>query len=71
MEHDVYICYSEFDSYIAGEICKKLEKGYEIEQIAEILEENESTIRTIVEIAQKYAPEYDTEKILKELWECK
>lgn len=60
----------EFKKLIS-QICKKLEKGYEIEQIAEILEENESTIRTIVEIAQKYAPEYDTEKILKELWECK
>lgn len=50
-------------------ICKKLEKGYEIEQIAEMLEEDESSIRTIVEIARKYAPEYDTAKILKELWE--
>ena len=57
----------EFKKLIS-QICKKLEKGYTIEQMAEILEEDESTIRTIVEIAMKYAPEYDTEKILKELW---
>ena len=52
-------------------ICKKLEKGYTVEDMAEILEEDESTIRTIAEIAQKYAPEYDTAKILKELWKNK
>lgn len=48
--------------------CKKLTKGYSIEEIADILEEDEKTIRDIVEIAQKYAPEYDTDKILKEVW---
>ena len=53
------------------QICKKLEKGYTVEMIAEILEEDASTIQNIVDIAQKYAPEYDTEKILKELWESK
>lgn len=52
-------------------ICKKLEKGYTVEMIAEILEEDASTIQNIVDIAQKYAPEYDTAKILKELWESK
>lgn len=48
--------------------CKKLTKGYSIEEIADMLEEDEKTIRDIVEIAQKYAPEYDTDKILKEVW---
>ena len=33
------------------------------------LGEDEVIIRNIVEIAQKYAPEYDIEKILKELLE--
>lgn len=52
-------------------VCKKMEKGYTVENMTEILEEDESTIRTIAEIARKYAPEYDTAKILKELWENK
>lgn len=53
---------------IISQICKKLEKGYAVEQIAESLEEDETTIRIIVDIAQKYAPEYDTVKIFKEFW---
>lgn len=52
-------------------VCKKMEKGYTVENMTEILEEDESTIRTIAEIAWKYATEYDTAKILKELWENK
>ena len=45
--------------------------NFKDENVQEILEEDESTIRTIAEIAQKYAPEYDTAKILKELWKNK
>lgn len=56
---------------LISQTCKKLEKGYTIEMIADILEEDESTIRTIVEIAMKHAPEYDTAKILKDLLENK
>lgn len=52
-------------------VCKKLTKQYSIEEIANILDEDVTIIRNIVEIAQKYAPEYDTEKILKELLENK
>ncbi|MDD3368009.1 MAG: Rpn family recombination-promoting nuclease/putative transposase [Lachnospiraceae bacterium] len=44
-------------------ICKKIKKKYSITQIAEALEEEESTIREIYNIAVKYAPEYDEEKI--------
>ena len=52
-------------------VCKKLEKNYSIEEIADILDEDVISIRNIVEVAQKYAPEYDTSKILNELWENK
>ena len=48
-------------------VCKRLTKGYTIEEIADMLEEDEATIQKIVDIAQKYAPKYDIEKILKEL----
>lgn len=54
---------------LISQTCKKLEKGCTIEMIADILEEDEAIIRNIVEIAQKHAPEYDIEKILKELLE--
>lgn len=59
------------DRMLIQKTCKKLAKGYSAEEIANHLEEDETTIHTIVEIAQKYAPEYDTAKILKELWEDK
>lgn len=61
------------DRMLIQKTCKKLAKGYSAEEIANHLEEDESTIRNrnIVEIAQKYTPEYDTAKILKELWESK
>lgn len=48
-------------------VCKKLIKGYSVQEIADILEEDESLIQTIVEIAEKYAPEYNTDKIYKDL----
>ena len=54
---------------LVKQVCKKLIKGYSIKEIANHLEEDESTIQNIIEIAQKYSPEYDTAKILKELWE--
>ena len=52
-------------------VCKKLTKEYSIEDIASILDEDVTIIQNIVEIAQKYSPEYDTNKILKELWKDK
>ena len=38
-----------------------------VAQIAEALEETEEKIGRIVEVAQKYAPEYDERKILDEM----
>ncbi len=61
-------------AYVAGEeagakilvnlICKKLKKGMSISQIADAVEEK---VQDIVDIAQKYAPNYDVEKIVEEL----
>ena len=48
-------------------VCKKLTKEYSIEDIANILDEDVAMIQSITEIAQKYAPEYDVNKILQEL----
>ncbi len=51
------------------QLVKKLEKNYTIPEIANHLEESEEYITQLVTIAQKYAPEYDAEKILEELHE--
>lgn len=49
------------------QICKKIEKGQGPEEIAEDLEEEIETILPIYELSMASAPEYDREKIYKEL----
>lgn len=48
-------------------ICKKIQKHCQVEEIAEALEENTQNIQRIYNVAVKYAPDYDVEKILEEL----
>ena len=48
-------------------VLKKLKKSCTVTQIAEDLEETEEKIGRIVEVARKYAPEYDERKILDEV----
>lgn len=48
-------------------ICRKLQKGHNISQIAEALEMKKSEIRPIYKIAQKYAPDYDPEAVFTEV----
>lgn len=48
-------------------VCKKIEKGKSVSEIADALEESEDTISRIVTIASQYAPEYDVDAICKEL----
>ncbi len=36
-------------------------------QIADAVEEDEARVQEIVDVAQKYAPDYDVEKIVREL----
>lgn len=49
------------------QVCKKLQKGKNAEQIAEELEADEKEVRKISEVAKELAPEYDPEKILERL----
>ena len=49
------------------QICKKVEKGQNPEEIAQALEEEIETILPIYELAASSAPEYDSEKIYKKL----
>ena len=46
-------------------ICKKLRKGKDIENIAEELKEEIGIVEKIYAIAQKFAPEYNIEEIMK------
>lgn len=48
-------------------VCRKLAKGKTPEVIAEDLEGDFSEVKRISDAATKYAPDYDTEKILQEL----
>ena len=47
-------------------ICKKLRKGKDVTTIAEELDAEVSIIEKIYVTAQKFAPEYDAEKVLQE-----
>lgn len=48
-------------------VLKKMKKNYTVPEIADILEEDESSIQRICDIAKKYAPDYDAEKVMKHL----
>ncbi len=52
---------------LVNQICKKLKKGMSVAQIADAVEEDEARVQTITDVAQKYAPDYDVEKIVQEL----
>lgn len=54
-------------SRLVNQICKKLKKGLPVVQIAEAVEEDEARVQAIVDVANKYAPDYDVEKIVQEL----
>ena len=49
------------------QICKKLAKNKSIEEIADDLEEDVSTIEKIYNVAGEFAPEYDIDSIMEVL----
>ena len=72
IRHAAYVAreegYAEGDTgRLVSLICKKLKKGMSVAQIADAVEEDEARVQEIVDVAQKYAPDYDIEKIVKEL----
>lgn len=48
-------------------VIAKVNKGMGVPEIADALEEDEQTISRLVQIVNRYAPEYDPEKILEEV----
>ena len=55
------------DSLRIEQVCKKLRRSKSAEMIVAELEEDETIIRRICEIAAGFAPEYDSEKVM-EVW---
>ena len=56
---------------LVHQVVQKLRKANEPQQIAEALEEKEKTIERICEVAEKYAPDYEEDKICAELLQTK
>lgn len=52
---------------LVTQVCKKVKKNKTVEEIAEDLEEEETVIRPIYDIAVQYAPECDPELVLQEM----
>ena len=46
------------------QVCRKLRKGKEYEEIAEDLEEDEMEVKDICEIAKDYGPYYDEDSVI-------
>ncbi len=53
---------------LMAQICKKLRRDQDVFQIADALEEECSVIEAICQIARKYGPDYDEEKIYAEYY---
>jgi hypothetical protein len=52
-------------------VCKKLRRHKSVSEIAEDLEEDEGFIQKMCEVAEKYAPEYDVDKVMEEWFKDK
>lgn len=58
-------------SVLVSQVCRKLQKGKNVLQIAEDLDEDVDEIEFIFNIAAKYAPDYDADRVLKAVLEKK
>lgn len=54
---------------LVAQVCKKIKKNCSVAEIADILEEDETTIQNIYDTALHFAPEYDVERIVSMLIE--
>lgn len=55
------------DKHLIDQICKKMTKGKSIEVIADEVEESLDKVEVIYNIAKKYAPDYDIDRIYEEM----
>ena len=52
---------------LTKQICRKIEKNCSVSEIADMLEEEESVIQPIYDVAKQFAPDYDLDSILEVL----
>lgn len=57
------------DKYLIQQVCKKLLRSLSVAEIAEALEEDIDKIERIVEVAEAFAPQYDSNRIYERLHE--
>ena len=53
------------DRHLVEQICKKLRRGKDVEQIADELEEDIIKVKLICDMAKEYSPDYDFDKVYK------
>ncbi len=59
--------WEDWSLQLINQVCKKLKKGKDASVIADEVKEDQEYVETIIEVAPKYAPKYDAEKIQEEL----
>ncbi len=52
------------EAQLISQVCRKLRKGKNVEQIADELEEDEVRIKAICDTAEAFFPDYDEEKVI-------
>ena len=55
------------DKHLITLICKKLCKGKDVEQIADEVEEDGDRVKKICDLAERFAPDYDPDKVFEAL----
>ena len=53
------------DEHLVGQICRKLRRKMSISQIAREVEEDEIRVKLICDIAERFAPDYDEQKVFE------
>lgn len=56
------------ESHLVEQICKKLRRGKNVEQISDEVEEDIVRVKMICDIAEKFAPDYDHEEVFAAVW---
>ena len=52
------------EAQLISQVCRKLRKGKNVEQIADELEEDEIRIKAICDVAEAFFPDYDEEEVI-------
>ena len=53
------------ERHLIDQICKKLRRGKEIPQIVDEVEEDRDRVKKICSVAERFAPEYDADKVFE------